>query len=289
MTVFRGYDRAGLDAQYDMRRRHPECFALFEDWRRRSDAVRAARRHATDIVYDPSSGRALDLFLPEAPPSGGSALVMFMHGGYWQALGKDYFGFPAPSFLERGIAFAPVGYTLAPAAGMDEIARQMRAAVLWLRRHARDHDIDPARIVACGHSAGGHLAAMLATTDWRAEGEPVTPPLAGACAISGLYDLEPIRRCYLNGVLGLDADTARRNGPIHRAAALSVPLRCAVGGAETDEFLRQQHDFVDACAAAGTAVETVDMPGCDHFTIMEAMANPATALFQAIVGLTVTS
>jgi len=285
MTVYRGYDQAGLDAQYDMRRRHPECFAMFEDWRRLSAAVRAGRRCETDLVYDPPSGARLDLFLPDVPPPGGSALVMFLHGGYWQALDRSYFGYPAPPFLDRGIAFAAVGYTLAPAADMDEIVRQIRVAVLWLRLHARDFGIDPERIVACGHSAGGHLAAMLAATDWQGMGAGTSPPLAGACAISGLYDLEPIRLCYLNAALGLDAAAARRNSPIHRPPRRGVPLTCAVGGGETDEFLRQQRSFVDAWAAAAVPVATVDMPDADHFTIVDALANPATALFRAVADL----
>ena len=138
---------------------------------------------------------------------------MFIHGGYWQALDRKDFSFVAERLVEAGAAVALVGYDLAPAVDMDTIVGQIRAAIAWLYRNADAHGFDPDRICLAGHSAGGHLAAMALATDWTAFGLPADL-VKGVCAISGVFDLEPIRLCYLNEVVRLDAEQARRNSPV---------------------------------------------------------------------------
>ena len=115
---------------------------------------------------------------------------------------------------------------------MDAIVEQVRTGLAWLHRHAPSHGCDPARLFVAGHSAGGHLAAMALATDWRRFGLP-EDVIKGVCAISGVFDLEPIRLCYLNEVVGLDQDEARRNSPIHLPLHGRCPVTVAVGELET--------------------------------------------------------
>ena len=275
MALYRNYDRAGLDAQYFLRgrvREHPE---YFRRWAEDSAAVRRTRPCRLDIPYD---GERLDLFPAERAAA---PCLLFIHGGYWQALDKSDFSFLAPAFQDAGIAVAVVNYTLAPKAGMDEIVRQNRAAVAWLYRNAREYGIDPARIHVAGHSAGGHLTAMVLATDWAAF-ELDRNPVRGACAISGLYDLEPIRLCYLNDVLGLDAAAVERNSPLHHLPKRSPPLILSVGTAETDEFLRQQEGFAAAWRAAGLSLEIADQLGDNHFDVVGRLGQES-ALHRAVM------
>ena len=277
MALYREYDRAGLDAQYFLRARVPEHPEYFRRWAEESTAVRRARPCRLDLPYD--GERRLDLFPAERAPA---PCLLFIHGGYWQALDKSDFSFLVPAFQDAGIAVAVVNYTLAPKAGMDEIVRQNRAAVAWLQRNAREYGIDAERIHVAGHSAGGHLTAMVLATDWGEFGLDHNP-VRGACAISGLYDLEPIRLCYLNDVLGLDAATATRNSPLQHLPRQAPPLILSVGTSETPEFLRQQADFVAAWRAAGLALEVADQPGDHHFAVVERLGQPQSPLHRAVM------
>ncbi|HLJ19386.1 MAG TPA: alpha/beta hydrolase, partial [Stellaceae bacterium] len=163
-----------------------------------------------------------------------------------------------------------------------EIVRQNRAAVAWLHRNARDYGIDAARIHVAGHSAGGHLTAMMLATDWAPLGLDRNP-VRGACAISGLYDLEPIRLCYLNDVLSLEAAEAARNSPLHHLPKQSPPLILSVGTGETDEFLRQQAEFATAWRAAGLPLEMADQPGDHHFSVIDRLGQPNSPLHRAVM------
>jgi arylformamidase len=276
MALYRDYDRAGLDAQYFLRARVPEHPEYFRRWAEDSAAVRRTRPCQLDIPYD---GERLDLFPAERRPA---PCLLFIHGGYWQALDKSDFSFLVPAFQDAGVAVAVVNYTLAPKAGMDDIVRQNRAAVAWLQRNAPEYGLDPARIHVAGHSAGGHLTAMVLATDWSAFGLDLDP-VRGACAISGLYDLEPIRLCYLNDVLGLDALGAERNSPIHHLPKQSPPLILSVGTGETDEFLRQQEAFAAAWRGAGLALEIADQPGDHHFAVVGRLGESQGPLHRAVM------
>ena len=187
--LFRGMDRAQLDAAYNNSAAVPERDSIIAGWAARSAAVRRERNAHFDLKYGEAPRERLDLFLaaqPQAPT------LLFIHGGYWQMFDKEPFAFLAEGLLPNGINLALVEYTLAPAAPMDRIVAELRRSVGWLAEHLGDYGADPDRLYVAGHSAGGQLTAMTMTL--RA--------VRGGLAISGLYDLEPIRLNYLNEKLG---------------------------------------------------------------------------------------
>jgi arylformamidase len=280
-------DQAALDADYNLRAAVPEHPAWFERYATTSAAFRARWPGLLDLAYGDSPRQAIDLFLPESPQTPRPPLLVFIHGGYWQALDRKDFSFVAEPLVEAGAAVALVGYDLAPAVDMDTIVDQIRHAIAWLHRQAGAQGFDPERICLAGHSAGGHLAAMALATDWTAFGLPADL-VKGVCAISGVFDLEPIRLCYLNDVLRLDAGQARRNSPVLLPPRAYCPVMLTVGERETEAFHRQSGAYADALRRAKLACELTVQPGLDHFAIVMAMtdaANPAVRAICARLGL----
>ncbi|GAB4377322.1 MAG: alpha/beta hydrolase [Kiloniellaceae bacterium] len=284
-AVFRDYDQAELDRQLNLRARWPEHPEYFKRWAADSAAARARLARGSgcrlDLAYGLEPAETLDFF----PTAGGAPapLLVFIHGGYWQALDKGDYSYMAPVFVASGAAFASLNYGLAPGTDIGTMIGQVRRALAWLHRHAGELGVDAARIVVAGHSAGGHLAAMAAATDWPALAADLPAGLlAGAVPISGVYDLEPIRLSYHNKVLGIAAGEAAPWSPLHCLPHRAPPLVLAVGSEETDEFLRQQAEYVTALRARGLAAEEVDMAGLNHFSAVDALADTGHALHAAV-------
>ena len=280
-TVFLGYDRAALDREYNNSGKVPNAAQYLARYPGESAHVREMLPARLDLRYGPHPGEALDVFLPEG--GGPWPVHVFVHGGYWRSLGKADFSFVARGLQPAGVLVAVIDYALIPTVDMDELVRQVRASVAWLHRNAGALGGDPDRITVSGHSAGGHLVAMLMSTDWtRFAGLPADVVKAG-CGISGLYDLEPIRLSYLNETLGLTMETARRNSPVHLVPASAGPLLLPVGALEGDEYHRQTDSLAAAWRRRGLHVEVMDMAGHDHFSIITELADPGTALSRAIL------
>jgi arylformamidase len=281
-------DRAALDANYNLRAAVPEHPAWFERYATSSAAFRARWPGRLDLSYGDSPRQAIDLFLPQDPQPSQPPLLVFIHGGYWQAFGPKDFSFVAERLVEAGAAVALVGYDLAPAVDMDTIVGQLRHAIAWLHRNAGVQGFDAERICLAGHSAGGHLAAMALATDWTAAFGLPADLVKGVCAISGVFDLEPIRLCYLNDVLRLDAEQARRNSPLLLSPQTRCPVMITVGERETEAFRRQSSAYADALRRATLVCDVAVQAGLDHFAIIMAMtdaANPAVRWTCARLGL----
>jgi hypothetical protein len=270
--LYRGMDRTQLDAAYNNTAAVPERDAIVADWAARSATVRREHAGHLDLTYGDSPRERLDLFLaanPKAPT------LAFIHGGYWQMNDKENSAFFAEGLLPLGINLAVVEYTLAPAARLDRIVAEVRRSVQWLAEHLGDYGADPARLYVAGHSAGGHLTAMTMPL----------PLVRGGLAISGIYDLEPIRLNYLNERLGLDATEALRNSPLLHLPAAAGELVIAYGTRELPELRRQSIDYGQAWTERGLPGRLLPVDGADHFTILDALANPRGALTRLLLDM----
>jgi acetyl esterase/lipase len=269
--LYRQFDRKALDAAYNNteavgQARRDQYVA---GWTARADAFRARNRGRLDLRYGAGARQRLDIF-----PCGaaGAPTVVYIHGGYWQANDKEPYAFLGEGLLPAGWNLALVEYTLAPAARLDAIVTEVRAAVAWVIEHAKEHGGDPRRVFVSGHSAGGHLTAM-AMED---------PRVAGGVAISGLFDLEPIRLCYLNDKLRLDPAEAARNSPLLHLPARAAPLVVTVGLGELPELIRQSADYVEAWTKRGLPGHYLPLANHEHFSILEELARPEGAILAAL-------
>jgi acetyl esterase/lipase len=264
VNLYRGMDRAALDAAYDNTAAVANSAALLADFDARSAGLRAARPAHLGLCYGPSERNRIDYFAADKP----GPILVFIHGGYWQMRARATFSFLAAGPLAHGIHVALPGYTLAPAITLDGIVSEVRAAIRWLVQHAAAFGGDPARIIVSGWSAGGHLTAMVMDE----------PAVKAGLAISGIFNLEPIRLNYLNAKLGLDADAVQRLSPLLNLPARSAPLMLACGTGELAELQRQSGAYAQARAQAALPGRLTRLPGHNHFTILEELAQPGGAL-----------
>jgi arylformamidase len=230
------------------------------------------------LSYGRSPRHTIDLF----PPKGDTAtapLAMFIHGGWWRMLEPAMFSQMAAGPNARGVTVAVVGYDLCPQVTIATIIDEMRSACLWLWRKRRQ------RIFIYGHSAGGHLAACLAATDWKTLAPDAPADLVPAAyAISGVFDLAPLLHVSQNQDLRLDAASARAASPLHWRVPAGRTLDAVVGSLESAEFLRQSRIIVDGWkAAAKTRYEEV--AGSNHFTVVDALTDANSAMTARVVEL----
>jgi len=268
-------DAAWLDTQYNNRARIPEHPAIFARWKEDSARVRGATRCLLDLRYGEAAAETLDLFLPAARAVRAAPVLVFIHGGYWRSLDKADQSFVAPGFADAGALVVIPNYALCPAVRIETIALQMTRMLAWLHRHAAEHGGDARRIAIAGHSAGGHLAAMLLACDGRKVGADLPRRLATrALAISGLFDLEPLRHTpFLAPDLRLTPTSVRRLSPAGFPAPARATLHALVGGGESEEFLRQNSLIRDRWGGAVVPVcEAV--PGLNHLTVLDDFAAP---------------
>jgi arylformamidase len=241
-------------------------------WDRRSADMRARHSEHLDLRYGPRERNRIDYFkAAENAPT-----LVFIHGGYWQMRSKEAFSLFAGGPMMFGINAAMIGYTLAPEATLDEIVAEIHAGIDFVAEQLPARGGDANRIVICGWSAGGHLMAMALSH----------PKVKGGIGISGIYDLEPIRHSYLNVKLGLDAAMSYRNSPMKQAAGPMKPLALVVGSAELPLLRKQTADFACHRAKHGLPVSYEEIPGADHFSVMDQLASPAgriTALVRQLV------
>jgi arylformamidase len=257
-------DRAALDAAYNNSAAVANSAELMADYQARSDRLRSEMPRYLDLRYDAAERNRIDYF----PAATRGPVLVFIHGGYWQMRAKENFSFLARGPLAHGIHVALAGYTLAPDITLGGIVAEIQAAIRWLAARVEDYGGDAQRIYVAGWSAGGHLTALSLQE----------PAVKGGLAISGIYDLEPMRLCYINDKLKLDEAEARRLSPRFNLSSASPPLIIACGGDELPELKRQSEVFAGARERAGLRGRFALLGGHNHFTILEELASPEGAL-----------
>lgn len=273
-------DPSWLELQYDNRRRVPEFAQHIERWRQRSAQARRQLACELDIPFLEGGSPALDVF-PAARPN--APVVVFIHGGYWRTLDKSDFSFVAAPFVAAGAMVVVPNYDLCPAVTVDTIALQMAGALAWVHRHAVRYGGDATDPVVVGHSAGGHLAAMLLACDGRrlAPGLPMRLTRR-ALSISGLYELAPIAATpSLQADLRLTPGVVARASPAAFAAPLRACLHTVVGALESEEFLRHNR-LIRQRWGAGIVPVCEEIAGRDHFTVLDELVDPQAAMHRRV-------
>lgn len=265
-------DGIDFEAEYNNRALVPDHPAVMQQWRNAADAARAAHPPVA-IAYGPGPREKTDLFeaAPDAP------VAVFLHGGYWQALDRSWFSGLAPALLAHGVSLAIPSYDLCPDVRLGAIVRQVRAAVEAIREKTG------ARPVVFGHSAGGHMAACM-LSEGRA---------SAAMAISGIFDLAPLMQTSLNTALDLDDREAAALSPVHwpvpnGATPGGTVLDCVVGADESPEFLRQSRMMADLWGGRGVETRYEALAGLNHFTVLDPLFDPDSALVKRIAALALT-
>jgi len=262
------------EVEYNNRARVPENPSLMAGWAR--DAAAYRDRHAPRVIpYGPGARNVIDFF----PGDRDGPIVVFIHGGYWQALDGSSSSHLAAGLNAHGISVAIPSYDLCPDVTVDRIIEEMRAATRELARLGQS-------VVMSGHSAGGHLAACMLATDWPAL-DPSLPKnlVVAAYTISGLFDLVPLVETSVNKALQLDRATARAASPLFWKAPGEGSLDAVVGGNESAEYFRQSRTIVDVWSRAGIPTRFGVVPGANHFTAIAPLADPQSPMVARLMEL----
>jgi arylformamidase len=270
-----------IEIQYNNRARIADTPSILRQWSDDAATYRMqtcnARPAELNMSYGPGQRHIVDLFWPEHDQS--EHLAVFIHGGYWQLFEPALFSHLARGPNARGIPFALMGYDLCPTASLADIIAQTKAACIHLWQNYKR------RLILTGHSAGGHLTAAMLATDWAAEGIDDPHFISAGLSISGVFELSPLLETSMNDKLRLDEQSAHALSPIHWHPRPSAEIDAWVGGAESEEFLRQSRDFVNAWNANGARANFEIVPGANHFTIIGALTDPHSRMVDRLAEL----
>ena len=277
------HDSAWHDRMYNNRALVPEHAQHFERWKKASQVAREHCECILDVAYGDGANDKVDVFPAQRARS---QTVVFIHGGYWRSLDKSDHSFVAAPFQEAGACVMVPNYDLCPAVTIPQIVMQTARAVAWAWKHAPDYGGDPRQITLMGHSAGGHLTAMLMQCDWQAlDADLPSDVVVKGLSISGLHDLRPIARTpFLQQDLHLTPEDALRCSPALMPAPRGSTLYAVCGADESPEFIRQNRLIRDAWGEE--VVEVCEaLPDLQHFSILEALATPGHPLQQLALEL----
>ena len=269
-----------LEKGYNVRLLADDFEGLINAWTARSEKFRSTANSSLNCQYDEGEKNKLDLFRSGKP---NAPLYVFVHGGYWQGGDKDFYSFIADPFVKSGIDVAIIGYQLCPESSMTGIVNQIRTALIWLWKNSRDYAISKDRINISGHSAGGHITGMVLATDWQQISSDLPKNLVKTgIPISGLYQLEPLRKTSIAEALGLDDAETMALSPHFLEPITTAPILVILGEAETPAFHWQTDQFIEKWKLNEALVEYHSEPGADHFEVIERLAREDTQIFDRI-------
>ena len=270
-------DTAYWESQYNNRAAVPDHPQYFARWAAESERVRRSVRCYLDVPYGPHAMEKLDLFQPQGRSR---ALLMFIHGGYWRALDKKDHSFVAAELVKHGVTVAVVNYALCPSVTIEDIVRQMLQASAWLWRNGGNFGAPYNRVHVAGHSAGGHLTAMMLAALWPSLARDLPKKVvSGGLAISGVYDLRDIVNVpSVNNDVRMTAPQAWKWSPMSLPPSTDAPLYLAAGGKELPPFVDQNRALGQHWKKV--LAQDIPCPDDNHFSILEKLRDPSSALFR---------
>lgn len=281
-------DPQWLDRMYNNRSLVPEFEHLLSRWQQDSAVAREQQPCKLDIAYGEGGSELLDVFPAQNVVGTSVPVMVFIHGGYWRSLDKSDQSMVAPAFAQAGACVVIPNYALCPGThdkpvGVADIALQMVKAIAWVYRNIAQYGGDPTRITVVGHSAGGHLAAMMMTALWHTYENDLPKRLVkNGMSLSGLFELETIRQTpYVQVSLNLTSQEAQKCSPAWmpspRISNGRSVFYSVAGALESAEFLRHNR-LIESSWGHKTVPVCEELPGLNHFSILEALAEPGTRL-----------
>lgn len=277
MNIYKKYDQAQLDLQYNNRFHVPDFQKHLDRWEELSRIAENRLKVIKDIAYGSGFREAVDIFSSEKP---NSKTLVFIHGGYWYKFDKTSFHFIARAFAGYNITSVIINYPLVPTVPIDKTSEACRKAINWISKNIYQWNGNPEEIYIVGHSAGAHLATSVMMN--TQENENV---IRGVCAISGLYNLLPIYLSNVNDILGMDKETALRNSPALKDPIEYNQLLLAVGSEETDEFISQSKEYYTVLKNKSSRVEFLEISGMNHFSILSSLTDQESIMHKSICNM----
>ncbi|MGK0272347.1 MAG: arylformamidase [Cocleimonas sp.] len=280
MILYKGMDADTLEAEYNLtKRRGADSFAkVAEHWSKRSAKFQVESGAQVDIAYGEGERDKFDFFYSGNP---NGPLLIYIHGGYWQRGDKSMYSFIAEPFIKHGISVAVINYNLTPSVRMGQIPPQIRKAIAWCFQHADELQFNKDKLHLSGHSAGGHLGAMMMATDWSAyDSQLPTNLIKSGLLISGVYELEPIVHTSLNEGPQMDIPEATTESPTFMSPVTNAPQLVVYGGGETNEFHRQSIDYANKFRTTERAVELYEVPMADHYDELDRLVEEDSTFFE---------
>jgi arylformamidase len=278
-TGYREFQQEEMEYQYNPRESVPEYPQLAKKRAEQSRRVRESAKSWLGVPYGSSPREKLDIYPADQP---GGPVLIYIHGGYWRSGSKEDNCNFVPVFTKRGASVVLVEYDLCPSVTISDIVRQTRSAIVWVYRNILRYSGNPSKIYLSGHSAGGHLTAMALAHDWTSEGLP-RDLIKGAVASSGVYDLDMVMRISVQEQVKLTPELAQENSPFVHPPLPICPVIVAVGGAEPKGWQQMSEDFFKLCKQRGVDCEYLMIPGANHYTMSEHLADAESPLAQAML------
>lgn len=275
-------DQETLDKAYDVEGAVPDFMIYANKYMSESAAARDRLKPKVDVSYGPTRMETVEVY--EATGETPAPIFVFIHGGAWKSLDASVFSLVAPGPVAAGMAVVNVTYALCPMVTVEEMVRQVRAAIAWTWHNAESFGGDRNRIIVAGHSAGAHLTAMATLTDWSRYGLP-EDVIKGAMGISGIYDMEPISRSFLQPFLRLTADVVRWQSPVYNVRPLATPLTLVWGTDEPEGIEFNGKLYEKVWRAAGNSLSTFTLEGANHFEVLDGFATKDGVMTQALFEL----